>query len=102
MYQSSINAKLNSIRAGEFLENLVNDREQCLSFKDDTINDLSILDHSKCPSNPSICHGEEQFKRLCKQVTLCTDKTLNGMQDLVEEPNSESKDLKPLMHENIP
>ncbi|KAK6327420.1 hypothetical protein J4Q44_G00030650 [Coregonus suidteri] len=71
------------------------------SFKespDETIMDLSILDQSKWPSKPSIRHGEEQVKRLCKRFNLCTDQALNGMRDLLEEPSSEPKDLKPLMN----
>lgn len=92
------NAKLKSINPGQFLQSLVNNLEQRLSFEDETIKDLSILDQSKWPSNPSIRHGEEQVKRLCKRFNLCTDQALNGMRDLLEEPNSEPKDLKPLMN----
>uniref|UniRef100_A0A3B4THP3 HAT C-terminal dimerisation domain-containing protein n=1 Tax=Seriola dumerili TaxID=41447 RepID=A0A3B4THP3_SERDU len=82
------NAKLKSINPGQFLQSLVNNLEKHLSFEDQTIKDLSILDQSKWPSKPSIRHGEEQIKRL----------SLNGMRDLLEEPSSEAKDLKPLMN----
>ncbi|CAB1353758.1 unnamed protein product [Coregonus sp. 'balchen'] len=92
------NAKLKSINPGQFLQSLVNNLEKRLSFEDETIMDLSILDQSKWPSKPSIRHGEEQVKRLCKRFNLCTDQALNGMRDLLEEPSSEPKDLKPLMN----
>lgn len=92
------NAKLKSINPGQFLQSLVNNLEQRLSFEDAVIKDFSILDQSKWPSNPSIRHGEDQVKRLCKRFHLCTDQALNGMRDLLEEPNSEPKDLKPLMN----
>ncbi|CAL8290633.1 unnamed protein product [Arctogadus glacialis] len=83
---------------GQFLQSLVNNLEKRLSFEDETIKDLSILDQSKWPSKPSIRHGEEQIKRLCKRFNLCTDQALNGMRDLLEQPTSEPKDLKPLMN----
>lgn len=89
------NAKLKPINPGQFLQSLVNNLEQRLSFEDETIKDLSILDQSKWPSNPSIRHGEEQVKRLCKRFNLCTDQALNGMRDLLEEPNN---GLKPLIN----
>ncbi|XP_041845659.1 E3 SUMO-protein ligase KIAA1586-like [Melanotaenia boesemani] len=92
------NAKLKSINPGQFLQSLVNNLEQRLSFEDETVMDLSILDQSKWPSKPSIRHGEEQVKRLCKRFNLCTDQALNGMWDLLEEPSSEPKDLKPLIN----
>ncbi len=92
------NAKLKPINPGQFLQSLVNNLEQRLSFEDETIKDLSILDQSKWPSNPSIRHGEEQVKRLCKRFNLCTDQALNGMRDLLEEPNSEPNGLKPLIN----
>ncbi|KAK0142792.1 E3 SUMO-protein ligase KIAA1586 [Merluccius polli] len=82
----------------EFLQSLVNNLEKRLSFEDEIIKDLSILDQSKWPSKPSIRHGEEQIKRLCKRFNLCTDQALNGMRDLLEQPTSEPKDLKPLMN----
>ena len=91
-------AKLRSINPGQFLQSLVNNLEKRLSFEDETIKDLSILDQSKWPSKPSIRHGEEQIKRLCKRFNLCTDQALNGMRDLLEQPTSEPKDLKPLMN----
>ncbi|KAJ7983553.1 hypothetical protein DPEC_G00376750 [Dallia pectoralis] len=73
------NAKLKSINPGQFLQSLVNNLEKRLSFEDENIMDLSILDQSKWPSKPSIRHGEEQVKRLCKRFNLCTDQALNGM-----------------------
>ncbi|XP_039618182.1 E3 SUMO-protein ligase KIAA1586-like [Polypterus senegalus] len=92
------NAKLTSIHPRQFLQSIVNNLEQRLSFEDEIIKDLSILDQSKWPSNPSIRHGEEQIKRLCKRFNLCEDQALNGMRDLLEEPNSKPKDLKPLIN----
>ncbi|XP_056127435.1 E3 SUMO-protein ligase KIAA1586-like [Rhinichthys klamathensis goyatoka] len=56
------NTKLKSINPGQFLQSLMNNLEQGLSFEDETIKDLSILDQSKWPSNPSVRHGEEQVK----------------------------------------
>ncbi|CAB1330796.1 unnamed protein product, partial [Coregonus sp. 'balchen'] len=50
------NAKLKSINPGQFLQSLVNNLEKRLSFEDETIMDLSILDQSKWPSKPSIRH----------------------------------------------
>uniref|UniRef100_A0A3B4U872 HAT C-terminal dimerisation domain-containing protein n=1 Tax=Seriola dumerili TaxID=41447 RepID=A0A3B4U872_SERDU len=85
------NAKLKSINPGQFLQSLVNNLEKHLSFEDETIKDLSILDQSKWLSKPSIRHGEERFN-------LCTDQALSGMRDLLEEPSSEPNDLKPLMN----
>ncbi|KAK0132219.1 hypothetical protein N1851_032983 [Merluccius polli] len=80
-------AKLKSINPGQFLESLVNNLEKHLSFEDETIKDLSILDQGKWPSKPSSkAHGEEQIKRLCKRFNLCTDQALNGMRDLLEQP----------------
>ncbi len=38
-----------------------------------------------------------QVKRLCR-FNLCTDQALNGMRDLLEEPNSEPNGLKPLIN----
>ncbi len=93
-----INAKLKPINPGPFLQSLVNYLEQRLSFENETIKELSILDQSKWPSNHSIHHGEEQVKRLCKRFNLCTDQALNGMRDLLEEPNSEPNGLKPLIN----
>ncbi|CAB1322803.1 unnamed protein product, partial [Coregonus sp. 'balchen'] len=87
------NAKLKSINPGQFLQSLVNNLEKRLSFEDETIMDLSILDQSKWPSKPSIRHGEEQVKRLCKRFNLCTDQALNGMRDLLEEPSTLFGDL---------
>lgn len=82
------NRKLKSINPGQFLQSFVKNLEHCLYLEEEAIKDLSILDQSKWPSNPSIYHGEEQVKRLCKQFNLCTDQALNGMWDLLEEPNS--------------
>ncbi|CAB1312768.1 unnamed protein product, partial [Coregonus sp. 'balchen'] len=93
------NAKLKSINPGQFLQSLVNNLEKRLSFEDETIMDLSILDQSKWPSKPSIRHGEEQVKRLCKRFNLCTDQALNGMRDLLEEPsNDKSHGLGRVIH----
>ncbi|XP_051782557.1 E3 SUMO-protein ligase KIAA1586-like [Erpetoichthys calabaricus] len=92
------NVKLISIHPRQFLQSIVNNLEQRLSFEDEIIKDLGILDQSKWPSNPSIRHGEEQIKRLCKRFNLCKDQALNGMRDLLEEPNSKPKDLKPLIN----
>ncbi|XP_051575723.1 zinc finger protein 862-like [Myxocyprinus asiaticus] len=92
------NTKLKSVNPGQFLQSLVNNLEQRLSFKDETIKNLSILAQSKWPSNSSIRHGEEQVKRLCKQFNLCTNQALNVMRDLLEEPNSEPNDIKPLIN----
>lgn len=50
-------SKLKSINPGQFLQSLVNNLEKRLSFEDETIKDLSILDQSKWPSKPSIRHG---------------------------------------------
>lgn len=54
--------------------------------------------NNKWPSKPSIRHGEEQVKWLCKRFNLCTDQALNGMWHLLEEPSSQPKDLKPLIN----
>lgn len=40
------NAKLTLINARHFLQSLINNMEKCLSFKDETRHDLSILDTS--------------------------------------------------------
>lgn len=64
MYQSVAlkrNAKLISVDPRQFLQSIVNNLEQCSSFEDEIIEDLSILDQSKWPSNPRIRYGEEQI-----------------------------------------
>uniref|UniRef100_H3A663 Uncharacterized protein n=1 Tax=Latimeria chalumnae TaxID=7897 RepID=H3A663_LATCH len=82
------NPKLNCINVGQLLQSLVNNMEKCLSNGDDLLAALSILDSSRWSSNPSIHHG-------C--FSLNTEQAINGMRDCVENPNSETKDLKPLM-----
>ncbi|KAK0138525.1 hypothetical protein N1851_024937 [Merluccius polli] len=91
-------AKLKSINPGQFLQSLVNNLEKRLSFEDEIIKDLSILDQSKWPSKPSIRHGEEQIKRLCKRFNLCTDQALNGMRDLLEQPTRTTTPLGESSH----
>lgn len=92
------NAKLISIHPRQFLQSIVNNLEKRLSFEHEIIKDLSILDQSIWPSNPSIHHGEEQINRLCKRFNLCKEQALNVMQDLLEKPNSDPKDLKQLIN----
>lgn len=72
--------------------------EKRLSFKDEILHDVSILDSSTWPSTPGIRHGESQVKRLCRRFNLCQEQAVNGMRDLIEHPESELECLKPLIH----
>lgn len=92
------NAKLMPINTKQFLQSLINNMEKRLSFKDEILHDLSILDSSTWPSTPGIRHGESQVKRLCRRFNLCQEQAVNGMRDFIEHPESEPECLKPLIH----
>uniref|UniRef100_H3AXD6 DUF4371 domain-containing protein n=1 Tax=Latimeria chalumnae TaxID=7897 RepID=H3AXD6_LATCH len=91
------NPKLNCINVGQLLQNPVNNIEKHLSNRDDLLAALSILDSSRWSSNPSIRHGKEKVKRLCRRFSVNTEQAINGIRNCVENPNSEPEDLKPLM-----
>ena len=91
------NAKLIPINTKEFLQSLIKNMEKRLSFKDEVLHDLSILDSSIWPSAPGLWHGEAHLKRLCRRFHLCEEQAVNGMRDFIEHPESEPECLKPLI-----
>lgn len=90
------NPKMKSINTEEFLQRLIDSLQKRLPFEEDILKDLSILDTSRWPSEPSIRYGETEICRLCARFNVCPDQAIKGMRDLIESPQTESQNLKPL------
>lgn len=60
------NPKLISINPNQFLQSLANNLEKRLSFENEFLSDLSVLNNTTWPSEPDIRYGETEIKRLCK------------------------------------
>ena len=64
------------------------------------IDDVSILNSSSWPDDPSIRHGEAEIRRLCDRFELPSQQALSGMRDFVEEVKGDNEkrpqELKPL------
>lgn len=78
------------------MQSLIKSLEKRLPFEEEILKDLSILDTSRWPSEPSIRYGEAEIRRLCVRFNLCSDQAIRGMRDFVESPHTECQDLKPL------
>ncbi|CAB1322948.1 unnamed protein product [Coregonus sp. 'balchen'] len=72
------NAKLKSINPGQFLQSLVNNLEKRLSFEDETIMDLSILDQSQGLMTGLLKEGALGWKGRKEEKRKVRDEVLNS------------------------
>ncbi|XP_041844546.1 E3 SUMO-protein ligase KIAA1586-like [Melanotaenia boesemani] len=64
------NAKLTQINGKQFLQSLITNMEKRLSFEDEILCDLSILDTNTWPSTPGIRHVNHlNFNHICNCIT---------------------------------
>jgi len=96
------NPKIRSLHRGQFLQSLIDNMNLRLCDESSTgsfVKDLDIFDRSKWPENPSIRHGEQEIRSLCRRFRLDLDQALRGMRDYIDDTDRdvEPPNLRPIL-----